>query len=300
MLLACNVYAQRLTYHENIATEDKLKSVLSYLSDDYAEGRASGTKGKQYVERYLVEKFKEFGLKPYKWNYTQSFNFNDSIAVRNVVGIVTAQKFTDEYIVVCAHYDHLGTIRGNVYNGADDNASGVAALLEIAEIFAQMRKDGNGPSKNIIFAALDGKELSLAGSEYFVNTLSIPKSKISCAVNLDILGTTLVPPGRRKDYLIVLGNNTLPESKREIVEHCNRLPRFMMDVRFDFYGSRDFTKLMLSNGDHTSFSKMGIPVLFFTSGFHEYTYKTTDDMVIIDFDVLLKRTRLIFNIINRL
>lgn len=292
--------SQNLLDYEQMIYQKKQDAILSYLADDMMQGRASGTSGKQIAERFIIGKFKEFGLKPYNWNYTQSFRYQDSIAIRNVVGIIPASVISDEYIVISAHYDHLGVLKGVVYNGADDNASGVTALINLAEMFSTMRKNGKGPAKNLIFVAFDGKELSMAGSEYFVAHLQVPKEKIVCDINLDMLGTDLVPLGNNPEYLIVLGNETLKEREKNIINYCNGKYRFQLDISYTFYRSREFSKLFYRLGDHYSFAKAGIPALLFTSAFHNYTYKPTDDVEIINYDILKKRTQLLFNIIYRM
>jgi len=292
--------AQRYIAYENMIGTEELRETLEYLADDMAAGRASGTDGKLYAEQFIRERFRNYGLKPFNWNFTQSFPYRDSIMVRNVIGVVPANNMSDEYIIVGAHYDHLGILGGKTFNGADDNASGVTALLCMARLFAKMRAEGEGPGKNIIFVAYDGKELDMYGSEYFVNNLPFPAEKIACAVNIDMLGTTLAPVHRnRPDYLIVLGEETLPKSMQGAISRCNASLRFGMDIDYSFYGSPAFTDMMYRTSDQYSFSKKKIPSLLFTSAFNDHTYKSTDTIDIIDFKMLQKRTALLFDIIYR-
>ena len=301
-LLLLNIYAngQSIISYENLINRQELTDVVEYLSDDLTQGRASGTYGKQSAEQYIVGRFKEYGLKPYNWNYTQSFSYNDSIALRNVVGIIPSVEKSDEFVIIGAHYDHLGELAGRIYHGADDNASGVAALLSIAKSFAKMKAEGVGPKKNLMFVAYDGKELSLAGSHFFTENLSIPTKKVFCAINIDMLGTTLAPIHKgRNDYLIVLGESSLPLSLQGEIGNINLNHRFGMDIDYSFYGSKDFTQMMYENGDHYSFAQKGIPSLLFTSAFHNYTYKPSDTIDIIDFEILRKRTAFLFDVINK-
>lgn len=295
-----NASAQSVTPYEQLIYQDKQESILSYLADDMTCGRASGTIGSALAEQFIVDKFRLYGLNPYNWSYTQSFRYEDSISIRNVVGVIPAIEHSDEYIVISAHYDHIGQLHGTIYNGADDNASGVTALLNIAEMYAAMRRDGVGPKKNLIFVAFDGKELSMAGSEYFVKHLFFPRKKIVCDINIDMLGTDLVPMNFDKEYLIVLGEESLPEQYRGYLTYLCRLQRYKLDLDLTFYGSKDFTKMYYGMSDQNSFTKAGIPSLLFTSAFHQYTYRPTDDPVIINYPLLRKRTMLIFNFIDRL
>ena len=292
--------AQSTRSYENLVGTQEQMQAIAYLTDAMTEGRASGTKGKELAEHFLVEQFRKIGLKPWHWTYTQSFRFQDSIPVRNVVGLLPASVPTDEYIVIGAHYDHLGKLGHSVYPGADDNASGVAALLSIARMFSAMKADGKGPRKNLLFVAFDGKELDMAGSRYFVRHLGIPYGKITVMVNMDMLGTDLVPPHRNREYLIALGENTIPETYRGYLSYICTRALYKMDLDLTFYGSRDFTKMMYETSDQHPFAKAGIPAILFTSAFHQHTYKKTDTKDIIDYPLLRKRTLVIFNFINRL
>ena len=303
ILLLAGVPAMRaqstLAYENKLNVEDQRRD-LEYLAHEMTSGRASGTPGKELAEHYLVSQFRSIGLKPWHWNYTQSFRYQDSIVVRNVVGLIPASVPSDEYIVIGAHYDHLGQLGHTVYPGADDNASGVTALLSLARMFSAMKADGKGPRKNLIFVAFDGKELDLYGSRRFVRTLDIPHSKITAMVNMDMLGTDLVPPRRNREYLFAIGENTLPESYRGYLSYLCTRTRYKLDLDLTFYGSRNFYKMMYDTSDQQPFARAGIPAVLFTSAFHQHTLKKTDTPAIIDFQLLRKRTLIIFNFINRL
>jgi len=292
---------QNAMIYEPMIYTAKQQEILTFLADDKVAGRSTGSEGKMIAERFIVEKFKEYGLKPFKWSYTQSFKHDDTTVVRNIMGVVPAIIKTDEYIVVSAHYDHLGTINNKIYNGADDNASGVTALLNIAEMVSRLRKDGKGPQKNILFVAFDGKELSMAGSNYFVKSISGTRNKVLCNLNIDIIGSDLVPVHKdRPEYMIVLGNNTLKKEHQDYLRYINARSRFNLDIDYTFYSSKDFTKMMLKLGDHYSFAQDGIPALLFTSGFHHHTYKPTDDDNLINYELLRKRTLVIYHLLCRL
>ena len=292
--------AQSLRPYENLVSADWQRHTLEYLAHDMTEGRASGTKGKELAEHFLVEQFRSLGLKPWHWSYTQSSRYKDSIAIRNVVGLLPAASPSDEYIVIGAHYDHLGRLGHSVYPGADDNASGVTALLSLARMFCAMKADGKGPRKNLIFVAFDGKELDMAGSRYFVRHLDVPRSKITAMVNMDMLGTDLVPPRRNREYLFAIGEDSLPEAYRGYLSYICSRAFYKLDLDLTFYGSRDFSRMMYQTSDQHPFARAGIPAVLFTSAFHEHTYKKSDTPAIIDFPLLRKRTCVIFNFINRL
>ena len=300
-LTPLRTYAQTAASYSSLITEEGQRNAVEHLCDSIMEGRASGSPGAAAAADYIAGEFNRIELKPFYWQQTQLFRQHTGLKMRNIMGVVPALEASDKYIVVSAHYDHLGIIKEKVFPGADDNASGVAALLSLAEAFSQMRRDSIGPGVNILFIAFDGKEFSMSGSKYFTANMPISPSQIVCEVNMDILGSTLVPIHKNKpEYLIVLGRNSLPEKYRGIIASCNQAKDMNLDIDFTFYGSDDFTKTMYKLGDHYPFSQQGVPALLFTSGFHQHTLKTTDTPEIIDHKVLAKRTRLVFDFILEL
>ena len=291
---------QGVRVYEGLVSVKEQREVVEFLADARLEGRASGTAGREMAAVFLVNRFREMGLKPWNWTYTQSCRSGDTLVVRNVVGLLPAVVPTDEYVIIGAHYDHLGKLGHTIYPGADDNASGVAALLSIAKMFCAIKAEGAGPRKNLLFVAFDGKEFDLAGSRHFVRTLDIPKKDITAMVNIDMVGTDLVPPRKNREYIIALGENTLPETYQGHLAYLCKRFNYAMDLDLTFYGSTDFTRMMYRSGDHHPFARAGIPAVFFTSAFHQHTYKKTDTPDIIDYPLLRKRTLLIYNFILRL
>lgn len=290
--------AQGIRIYENTISRDLQKEILSFLADDLCGGRECGERGGCESADFILDRFHEWGLQPLNWHMVQSFPHNDSTVARNIYAMVPAVVPTDRYVIVSAHYDHIGTIRHSIYNGADDNASGVTAMLSLAKAFSEMRRGQYGPDKNILFVAFDGHEKGMCGSKWFgghLADLGISARQIDCVVNIDIIGTNLEPVGKNPEYIIFLGENTLPGKYHGLIQTYATFPSYSMDVDLTFYGSRNFTEYVYSSGDQSVFRKMGIPAVMFTSGFHKYTLKTTDDPEIIDFDLLRKRTLLIFN-----
>ncbi len=300
LLFAVPLFGQRLQPYERLADTLLQRRVIAFLADDACKGRASGTVGCAMAADFIVQQFRESGLNPRDWVYTQSFRYRDSITLRNIVGVLNATEPSDEYILITAHYDHLGELGGTIYNGADDNASGVAALISLARMFKGLQNDGIGPRKNLIFVALDGKELDSAGSHYLADNLNIPRKKVSCVLNIDIFGSDLVPVWRNRYYLIALGEESLPARYQGFLQGICTRPGCKMDLDLSFYGSRDFSRMMYRSGDHSVFVERGYPTLFLTSGFHEHTYKATDDPQIINHAVLQRRTVVLFHLINAL
>jgi len=274
-----------------------MKDVLTYLSDDTLEGRGTSTIGQLIAGTMIAREFERNGMIPfYHRTFTQSFQ-KDTLIVRNIIGVVRARYYSEKYIVVSAHYDHLGILGGKIYNGADDNASGVAMMMTLAKLFSDMRAAGDGVYTNIIFAAFDGKEHNMVGSDAFVKKLPISKNNIICNINIDQIGTIFAPPTVDTNYVLVLGTKS-NRGYKKIVESANINSGSNLSINYNYYGSPDFADIFYKASDQYSFIKAGIPALVFTSGIHMHTYKPTDDYYFMNYPVLFKRTALIFNLIN--
>ena len=287
--------------NEQIIYQTKQKSILEYIANDLTRGRATGTLSNQMVSEFIKDKFENYGILPYNRGYYYQHFDVSGIRGRNIVGYLPSKNVSDKYIIVSAHYDHLGALNGFVYNGADDNASGVTALLNIAELCGVAHKAGKGLEYNIIFVAFDAKELSMAGSKHFVENMNIPTNKVIAAINIDQIGSILEPVTEgNKEYVVALGEKTLPKKNRGKIAHCNKYKNLNLEIDYTFYGSDAFTDIIYKLSDQNSFANKGIPALYFTSGFHKHTYKITDDINLIDYDVLRKRTLLIYYLIQTL
>ena len=286
------------TMYEQIIYQAKQERLMTWLSHDMNHGRATGTRDAARVARYIETHFRQYGLEPFcEGSFYQPFPADSASGTvgRNVIGFVPSAVPSDKYVIITAHYDHLGVLDGNVYNGADDNASGVTVLLNLADMLGTMKKTRTGPDKNIIFAALDAKELNMAGSKHFINHLSLGKDSIICTINIDQIGSVLEPVHETDtSFVIVLGEQTLRKESRGLIDMCNRYYNIGLDIDHTFYGSKNFTELFYQLSDQIVFHRAGIPALVFTSGFHRHTYKTTDDPDIISYPVMKKRTLLIF------
>ena len=288
------------TMYEQIVYQAKQERLMTWLAHDMNHGRATGTRDAARVARYIETHFKQYGLEPFcEGSFYQPLLADSASGTvgRNVIGFVPSAVPSDEYVLITAHYDHLGVLDGNIYNGADDNASGVTVLLNLADMFGTMKKTRTGPDKNIIFAALDAKELNMAGSKALVGRLQEREmtDSIICAINIDQIGTVIEPVHKADtNFVIVLGEKTLRRQDRGLIDMCNRYYNIGLDIDHTFYGSENFTRLFYQLSDQIVFHEAGIPALVFTSGFHRHTYKTTDDPDIISYPVMKKRTLLIF------
>ena len=288
-------------------TTEKLHEDISFLSDTICQGRATGTEGSMEAAKYIIKRFKDAGPGD---EWFKRFHISHNVKGTNVIGFLSGSKSIpcDRYIIIGAHYDHLGTIGDKLYPGADANASGVAAMTALAEMFGIMRKMGKILDHNLIFVAFDAKELGFRGSEALWNLIDygnlanpesgekITSDKISLMVNIDQLGSTMAPLRQeRKDYLIMLGTSSLGKDRRQVLNTCNNRPDLRMDIGLDYYGSKNFTKMFYRLSDQRIFVDNKIPAVLFTSGITMNTNKTTDTVSTLDLEILQKRIWLIFH-----
>ena len=174
-----------------------MHDVQTLASPEYA-GRATGSAGSKLAQAYLSRRFQELGVQPFGHGYVVPFAFTHTSVKRlfsagkpykveypaaaNVVGFIKGSMDPNRYMVVSAHYDHLGVREGVMYPGADDNASGVAAMLAIAAHFKQ-----HPPQHTIVFAAFDAEELGKRGAEAFLKALPFPRGQLAFNLNLDMV-----------------------------------------------------------------------------------------------------------------
>lgn len=290
------LFAQKpdLALYSELINPKKIESYTSFLSHDLCNGRESGSRGIQIAGTFIDEQFKKFGLSTLNGgNYYKSFKM-DTIIGRNIIGMIESIQKSDEYIVISAHYDYIGAIDGKIYNGADDNASGVSALLTLAQLFSEMKKKGESPTKNLIFVAFDGKESNMAGSENFIKQLPFPINKIKFNINIDQIGSTFAPPGIKTNYLLILGADGKNYKLKERIDYLNIYARTYLDLDFSFYGSKEFAAIFYKASDQILFAENGIPAILFTSGITVHTYKPSDDSDMLDYNVMVNRIKLIY------
>lgn len=316
LLLVSQIAAGRGTWKRETGkaiaqmTEETLFREISFLSDTLCKGRATGTVGNVDVAFWIKRKFEQAGLKCFGGSYGSHFITPTGAHAHNVIGMLPGALSMprDRYVIVGAHFDHLGELNGTVYPGADANASGTVAMTSLADIFGAMRQMGKVYNRNILFVAFDAKEMNMAGSEALwklieygmlkdpVSGKPISKDKIELMVNIDQIGSTLSPVHRdRSDYLIMLGNNSLPKGKRMNLEACNYQHDINLDLCLSYYGSETFTRVFYRLSDQKVFVDNGVPAVLFTSGITMNTNKTRDTAASLDMNVLRKRVILIYH-----
>jgi len=248
----------------SIATDD-LKRHVDVLSNDTFEGREAGSRGGRAAGLYLAKEFQR--LKLYgggvEGTYFQAFG----PGYRNVIGLWPGSDpvLKDEYIQVGAHYDHVGYGNaqnsfgptGYIHNGADDNASGVAGLLEAAEAFTQFEQR---PKRSILFTLWDGEENGLLGSQHWLSNPTVPLNRVRSSLNMDMIGRL------RSDRLEVYGMRTAAGLRRTLSQQ-NAGAGLLLDFKWE----------MREDSDHYPFYARGIPVLMFHTGLHDDYHRPGDD-----------------------
>ena len=290
---------------EAVLKTENIRSAVEYLASPSLGGRASGTDGGRKAAAWLEGRFRDLNLQPLSGAWMQGFT-TGGLFGRNVVGLIPGSASPARYVLVMAHFDNLGTLGGTFYPGADSNASGVAALLEVARMFRHMKERKRTYASGVIFAALDGKEKDLAGASHLWRQLQEGKLKdpntgeairpeqIMLVVNLDQLGATLAPLTKgNPNYIMMLSDAAV--SRRSTLEHANRDQHIGLEIGYDYYGSADFTRLFYTRiCDQRVFLENGIPAVMFTSGITLNNNKATDTPESLDYTVMRKRIQLIF------
>lgn len=291
---------------EVVLKKENIRSTVDYLTDSRLGGRASGSEGARNAALWLENQFRDLSLQPLGGSWMHGFRISSTSFGRNVLGLISGTSSPSRYVLVMAHYDNLGSLGGTFYPGADSNASGVAALLEVARMFRHMQDVKKKYGTGIIFAALDGKEKDLAGSADLWRLIqqgklkdpssgsSIAPEQIVLAVNLDQMGSTLSPISKKRpDYLIMLSEATT--GRRSMLEKVNKDYSIGLELGYDYYGSKDFTNLFYRRiSDQRIFLEHGIPSVMFTSGITLNNNKPYDNADSLDYDILKQRIRLIF------
>lgn len=217
----------------------------------------------------------------------------DTITTANVIGMVKGNKYPQEVIVISAHYDHLGKIDSTTYYpGADDDASGVSAVLEIAQAFQLAKKNGDGPKRSILFVAFTGEEEGLFGSSYYVDNPLISLKNTVANLNIDMIGRADNFYDPETPYIYLIGSDKISQELHQLSEEINHQT---LQLRLDYrYNADDDPNRFYYRSDHYNFARHGIPVIFYFNGTHEDYHEVTDTENKINYSLLQKRAQLIF------
>jgi hypothetical protein len=282
-------------------TAKEFAGILSFLSSDWMEGREAGTRGNYMAADYIASMMNLSGLapygdpdtlspgltdrrqsrKPFHRMYFQNFEMKlywteeigpyvlvlgkpGSVVISNVIGVILGKDSTRS-IVVGAHYDHLGIRDGQIYNGSDDNASGVSGMLALAKNWYET---GEQPPCNIIFAAWNGEEEGCLGSHYFVKHTGANPDMVSTYINMDMISRSA--PEDTSGRQLSIGTLPADERLRQIARDGSL--RLAHPFELDLWDVTGHT-----GSDYSSFIAQNIPVMTFFSGFHADYHKPGDD-----------------------
>ena len=257
---------------EDITVEESRKT-LSYLASDEMEGRKPGNPGNFIAVSFIKKEFESYGLETHLQKFTYTFRWRVGlirwrtveIETMNVIGVLKGTS--DKHVVIGAHMDHLGVDGdGDAYNGADDNASGTTAILELAEAFG---KSDARPKDTIVFIAFNAEELGLLGSKHYVSDPLLPLDDCKLMINLDMVG-------RLRGTTVTAQGGNLSRSVTQLVDKLD--DNYPFDVNITAAGNRS---------DHAPFNWNGVPVLFFHTGTHPQYHRTTDDPDLINYEGLV-------------
>lgn len=279
-------------------TPNSVKKHIDYLASDKLEGRGTGTEGGKAAAKYIEKQFKKIGLKPYGDNgtYLQEFPAKKGlppnisyVQATNVVGFL--DNGSDKTIVIGAHYDHLGkgdqgssleaNSLGNIHNGADDNASGTAGLIEIAKFYT---KNKIKEKHNFLFIGFSGEELGLIGSKYYADNATIDLKTVNCMINMDMIGRY------RDDKGLTIGGWGTSSF------WGINIPQLAINQGVKY----NVDSAGVGPSDHTSFYLKNLPVLFFFTGAHQEYHKPSDDANLINAEGEVKVLDLAKSIIEKI
>lgn len=210
----------------------------------------------------------------------------------NVLGVIPGTDLKNEWVVISAHYDHLGVSGDEVYNGADDNASGITAILEIAQAFKNAEINGYKPRRSILFLLVSGEEKGLLGSKYFTDHPVYPLEKTMVDLNIDMVGRRDEKHQESNNYIYLIGADKLSKELNKISEMVNATYS-QLDLDYTFNADDDPNRFYYRS-DHYNFAKNNIPVIFYFNGTHEDYHQLSDTADKIELDALQKRAKLVF------
>jgi hypothetical protein len=210
----------------------------------------------------------------------------------NVIGLVQGSDslLQDQYVVISAHYDHLGKKNNGTYYGADDNGSGTTGVLEIANALQDAKKNGKGPKRSVICMLMTGEEKGLLGSKYYVNFPLFEIKNTIADVNIDMIGRVDDKYTLDSNYIYVIGADKLSTDLHNINETMNKE---YTNMTLDYtYNDENDPNRYYYRSDHYNFAVNGIPAIFYFNGTHNDYHRTTDTYEKINFDAMKTRVQL--------
>ncbi|MEX0823041.1 MAG: M28 family peptidase [Balneolaceae bacterium] len=267
IFISCNPAPEERGADLQSFDREQLLEDISWLSADRLEGRRTGTAGNRMAQDYIEARFDALGLGQsgdsfrHSFDHTNRQNENQVTEAVNLIGIIEGSENPGRYIAVTAHYDHLGVQNGEIYNGADDNASGTGGLLAAARYFSL-----NKPENSMIFIAFDAEEQGLAGARHFVSDPAVPLDQIELVLNMDMISNNF------ENELYAVGTSHYPFLK-PMIESVTTDSE--INVLFG-YDTPDAPQDWTTASDHGPFHQAGIPFIYFGVVDHPHYHQPSD------------------------
>lgn len=252
--------------------EVALLNDLRFLSSDLTKGRLTGSLGSAVARNYIIEQLQHIDIKPLEHVYQVPFQFsykNELVQGSNIIGYLPALTTSERYIIISAHYDHIGFSTRGIYNGADDNASGVAVVLSLARTLKKLSR-----KHHIVLLFTDGEEQKLQGAKAFVKQFPNIIKNTVLNINIDMVATS-----RKTNRLYMLSKNTNKTLPSHYITQFKALADDNITLINGFNRSRtlaDKKVQWLKASDHYVFYRHKIPVIYYGTGMHQ-NYHTTSD-----------------------
>lgn len=286
-----------MTY-ANTITANELKELLyEFTSEDFG-GRKAGTEGQKKAANFLRDYYLEQAIlspindSSYFQNIPASKLPEEVGASENVLAFIEGSEKPDEVVIISAHLDHLGIENGKIYRGADDDGSGNSAIMEMAEAFKLASENGYRPKRSVLFLHLTAEEIGLQGSQYYTEYPIFELEKTIANLNIDMIGRIDSRHKDDPDYIYLIGSDRISKELHFISEKINDR-YFNLDLDYTYNDENDRNRYYYRS-DHYNFAKQNIPVIFYFNGEHEDYHQSTDTPDKIEYQLLEKRTRLIF------
>lgn len=284
-------------YSKTITAEELKTTVYKFASAEF-EGRRVGLEGQKKAANYLRDFYTKEGIaSPIgDGNYFQSVpasalpaGFNDS---ENVLAYIKGSEKPDEVLIISGHFDHEGIKNNKIYFGADDNASGSMAILEIAQAFKLAEKEGHAPKRSILFLHLTAEEIGLYGSSFYVKNPVFALNKTIADLNIDMIGRVDPTHINTPNYIHLIGADRISKELHFVSEAVNSTFS-NLELDYTFNAENDPNKYYYRS-DHYNFAKHNIPVIFYFDGGHIDYHRPTDTADKINYPLLVKRAQFIF------
>ena len=285
-------------YAKTITVDELDKIVHEFASNEFL-GRKAGEIGQKkaadYIQNFYVKNDIHSPLPDNEHKQIIKKDFFEELILKdseNVLAFIQGDEKPEEVIIISAHLDHLGVIDGQLYYGADDNGSGTAALLQIAQAFKLAETDGYRPKRSILFLHVTAEENGLYGSRYYIKNPAFPLENTVCDLNIDMIGRVDQLHKDNKNYIYLIGSDRLSTELHYISEKINDT-YFNLDLDYTLNDENDRNRFYYRS-DHYNFAKNNIPVIFYFNGAHEDYHLPSDTPDKIDYELLALRSKFIF------